>query len=783
MFSQLLVLGLAVMASVDAHPRLGRPSKYPRRSVIEKRATPATTVSGWSYIGCYKDNGDDRTLSGSKEITSTMTPSACVAYCSGLGYSYAGLEYYDECYCGNSIDSTKLDVDTRCQFACKGDSSQACGGVTRLGVYYKGGSTSTSATYVGCYKDNGDNRTLNGSKKISNTMTPSVCTSYCSGLGYAYAGLEYYDECYCGNSLDSSKAADNSQCQYACTGDSSQKCGGVTRLGVYSLGSPTTTTTTSPASSTTSTSAATYVGCYKDNGDNRTLNGSKKISSSMTASVCNSYCSGLGYAYAGTEYYDECYCGNTLDSSKAADNSQCQYACAGDSSQKCGGVTRIGVYQLGTSVTATLTTSKASSTTASTSVSANAAVTSTVGVAAVPKASSTKALYAHHMVGNTYSYTQSIWANDISLASAAGIDGFALNYGRDTWQPARIADAYAAAKAQGSFKLFLSLDVSSLSCSSASDAATHAASIATYANHSAQAMYNSKVLVSTFSGESCTFGQGSVSAGWTYFRSLLTAKGISIYFVPSIFSDISTYSSDSWMDGEFNWNGGWPTGNTALDTSSDTSYMSALGSKGYMAAVSPCFFTYYSPSSYNKDWIYRSDDWLLARRMEQIISMRNSFDMAEIISWNDYGESHYIGPIRADQPNSQGWTTGMPHTAWLNLVAYYAPAFKTGSYPSASDQMILWTRPHPKAATPTAPTCARPSNWNNTDDNLYVWVALKAAATVTITSGSNSGSWYLQAGVNKVGIASAAGTITGKIVRDSTTVKSYDSSGSFSYTL
>lgn len=387
------------------------------------------------------------------------------------------------------------------------------------------------------------------------------------------------------------------------------------------------------------------------------------------------------------------------------------------------------------------------------------------------------------MVGNTYSYIQSIWANDISLASAAGIDGFALNYGIDTWQPARIADAYAAAKAQGSFKLFLSLDVSSLSCSTASDAATHVASIATYATHSAQATYNGKVLVSTFSGESCTFGQGSVSAGWTYFRSLLTAKGISIYFLPSIFSDISTFSSNSWMDGEFNWNGGWPTGSTALSTSSDISYMSALGSKGYMAPVSPCFFTYYSPSSYNKDWIYRSDDWLLARRMEQIISMRNSFDMAEIISWNDYGESHYIGPIRADQPNSQGWTAGMPHTAWLNLIAYYAPAFKTGSYPSASDQMILWTRPHPKAATPTAPTCARPSYWNNTDDNLYVWVALKAAATVTITSGSNTGSWSLPAGVSKIGIASAAGSITGKIVRSGTTVKSYDSSGSFSYTL
>jgi len=28
----------------------------------------------------------------------------------------------------------------------------------------------------------------------------------------------------------------------------------------------------------------------------------------------------------------------------------------------------------------------------------------------------------------------------------------------------------------------------------------------------------------------------------------------------------------------------------------------------------------------------------------------------------DYGESHYIGPVRVDQPNSQGWTNGMPHS-------------------------------------------------------------------------------------------------------------------------
>ena len=52
-----------------------------------------------------------------------------------------------------------------------------------------------------------------------------------------------------------------------------------------------------------------------------------------------------------------------------------------------------------------------------------------------------KYVVAHHMVGNTYPYTLSDWADDIAQAHAAGIDGFALNMGSDEWQPARVADA------------------------------------------------------------------------------------------------------------------------------------------------------------------------------------------------------------------------------------------------------------------------------------------------------------------------------------------------------
>lgn len=45
------------------------------------------------------------------------------------------------------------------------------------------------------------------------------------------------------------------------------------------------------------------------------------------------------------------------------------------------------------------------------------------------------------MVGNTFPYTLQDWADDITLAHASGIDGFALNMGSDDWEPARVSDA------------------------------------------------------------------------------------------------------------------------------------------------------------------------------------------------------------------------------------------------------------------------------------------------------------------------------------------------------
>lgn len=50
------------------------------------------------------------------------------------------------------------------------------------------------------------------------------------------------------------------------------------------------------------------------------------------------------------------------------------------------------------------------------------------------------------------------------------------------------------------------------------------------------------------------------------------------------------------------------------------------------------------------------------------MGIRGQVDIVQIISWNDFGESHYIGPINGDQPGSQAWVNGFNHTGELSYV-------------------------------------------------------------------------------------------------------------------
>ncbi|KAI0698316.1 glycoside hydrolase family 71 protein [Cerioporus squamosus] len=382
-----------------------------------------------------------------------------------------------------------------------------------------------------------------------------------------------------------------------------------------------------------------------------------------------------------------------------------------------------------------------------------------------------KLVVAHFMVGNTYPYTIHEWKEDIVLAAARGIDAFALNVGPEDWQYESVALCYAAAlELQTPFKLFISFDMTTIPGSTRQDVHHLRKYLTAYAHHPHQLLYHGKVLVSTFAGQDSLFGHATVQEAWQFVKESLEDKAARIHLIPSFFMDPRRYPHITAMDGYFNWNGSWPIHLTVdspreevecakLDT--DRHHIHHLGGRTFMAAVSPWFFTHYGPKSWNKNFIYRGDDWLFVRRWTQLIAMRDQVDIVQIISWNDYGESHYIGPIKGAQPNSEAWVDGFPHDAWLDLNEHFAHAFKNGAYPPIErDRIFLWSRPHLKDAEATDDKVPRPAGWQLTDDKFWVVVFATAPGEVRLL-GANGGhdgrSWSVKKGMTTLSHPMTAG--------------------------
>ncbi|CED85561.1 Glycoside hydrolase, family 71 [Phaffia rhodozyma] len=656
-------------------------------------------------------------------------------------------------------------------------------------------------------------RYLTGYAYQESGMTVEKCTTTCQSMGYIYAGLEYTEQCFCGNYENTAGSTGlgtilaDSYC--SAVGSDGSPCGGWWSLSLFIYTAPASTATSSSsavASASASSSTSNWVnqGCVSDS-SSRTLTGySESKLTGWTVSGCTNLCASKGYSIAGLEVATQCFCGNSLSTTATKLESwSCGWYCYG-TGDVCGGSWALSIYSTSSltsllsnsssssssaaaSSTATPTATSASSARASSSAVISSVVSATSSAASASAsavADSSKAVYVHMMVGNTYPYTQADWLTQITLAAGAGFDGFALNIGSDSWQWTQVSYAYAAAASFGtSFKLFISFDMSVLPCTAYSNGAALQLYITTYGSHSNQAWYKNKILASTFAGSDCTFGYSGWDAGWQgAFKTPLKSAGYNVFFLPSVFVDPSTFSSVNVIDGELNWNGAWPTGSTDLTFSStDEAYISGLGTKSFATTVSPVFFTHYGVDSYNKNWIYRSDDWLYSYRWDQLIANRARFDLVEALTWNDYGESSYIGPISGAQPNSQAWVDGFDHTPLLEINKYYAAAFKTGVYPTVStDKVYLMARPHPVNAVASADSVPTPTNGGYSQDKFYALVFAKSAATVTLTSSVGSVTQDVAAGVTRLSYALVAGsTMKVTMTRSGSSVVNYQPSFTF----
>ena len=174
---------------------------------VSSTTTPTTppttgpTLAGYTYEGCYTDFTAGRVFTGRSTSSNTMSYSACASFCSS--WTYFGVEYGRECYCGNAYDApSTLSPATDCNKKCSGDATQVCGASNRMNVF-----RSTSAPpgpakipgwgYQGCYTDSGSARVLVGKTTYDSNLTNEKCAAACKG--FTYFGTEYSTQCYCGN--------------------------------------------------------------------------------------------------------------------------------------------------------------------------------------------------------------------------------------------------------------------------------------------------------------------------------------------------------------------------------------------------------------------------------------------------------------------------------------------------------------------------------------------------------------------------------------------------------
>lgn len=295
-----------------------------------------------------------------------------------------------------------------------------------------------------------------------------------------------------------------------------------------------------------------------------------------------------------------------------------------------------------------------------------------------------------------------------------------------------VADAFTVAESLG-FKLFFSFDYAG---NGAWPKAEVISLLQKYSSSSAHYRHNGQAFVSTFEGP-------ANANDWVSIKS-----ETGCFFVPdwsSVGAKPALELAGGVADGLFSW-AAWPWGSQRMNTYVDASYLQYLGAAGgkpYMMPVSPWFYT--NMPGYDKNWAWHSDDLWYDRWIEVDYIQP---EWVEIISWNDYGESHYIGPL--NDKAYVAFTTGkapynyvrdMPHDGWRLQLPYVIDQYKNGKASVAEESLVVWYRKQSRLACDGGGTTGNTASQLQIEydassvfeDKIFFSALLGSNATVEVT--------------------------------------------------
>ncbi|KAJ0413050.1 glycoside hydrolase [Aspergillus carlsbadensis] len=389
--------------------------------------------------------------------------------------------------------------------------------------------------------------------------------------------------------------------------------------------------------------------------------------------------------------------------------------------------------------------------------------------------STDRLVFAHFMVGICANRVSAAdYDDDMKRAKSMGIDAFALNIGTDAYSEEQLDFAYESA-ANNDMKVFISFD---FNWYSTSQGTLVGQKVAKYAGLPAQLIVDGKVFVSTFVGDGVDV------------NGIRSAAGQPIFFAPNFHPEQGTDMSQ--VDGLFNWMAWDSNGRNKAPKPGELVTVQQESSLT-CTPVSPWFFTHFGPEvSYSKNWVFPGDLQLLTGavlwydRWQEMLALGPRF--IEIITWNEYGESHYIGPLSS------------PHTddgasKWVNDMQPFIAAYKDGAISVdnyiTEDRLVYWYRPAPRNVNcDVTDTCmlpannnsgnyfyGRPDGWETLEDAVFVVTTLTEPATVTVNSGGNIHVFEAPAGASAfkvpMGVGSQAFSISryGQVIQSGVSLK------------
>lgn len=114
--------------AVEIYQFSGSTSTSTTPTTTTTSSTTTTTAAGptWSPLGCFTD-ASTRALSGANTVTSSNTPTSCASYCNSKGYTLAGVENGQECWCSSTLaysgGAGQPADSSKCSTPCTGNSA------------------------------------------------------------------------------------------------------------------------------------------------------------------------------------------------------------------------------------------------------------------------------------------------------------------------------------------------------------------------------------------------------------------------------------------------------------------------------------------------------------------------------------------------------------------------------------------------------------------------------------------------------------------------------------